>query len=44
MDSAQQAVLTEEGLQALLDALCRRGNRVVGPTLRHAAIVYRSSV
>jgi ferredoxin len=29
-----------EGLQALLDALRRRGYRVVGPTLRDQAIVY----
>jgi ferredoxin len=40
MDSAQQAVITAEGLQALLDALRRRGYRVVGPTLRDQAIVY----
>lgn len=40
MDSAEQAVLTVEGLQALIDVLKRRGYRVVGPTLRDEAIVY----
>ena len=40
MDTAQQAIITAEGLQALLDALQRRGYRVVGPTVRDQAIVY----
>ena len=40
MHTAQRAVVTTEGLQALLDALRRRGYRVVGPTLRDQAIVY----
>lgn len=40
MDSTQRAVITVEGLQALLDALRRRGYRLVGPTLRDQAIVY----
>jgi sulfhydrogenase subunit beta (sulfur reductase) len=35
-----KATLTRDGLQALLDALRRRGYRVVGPTLRDHAIVY----
>ena len=39
MDTAQLAVTTE-GLQALLDALRRRGYRVVGPIVRDQAIVY----
>jgi ferredoxin len=33
-------VITTEGLQALLDALRRRGYRVVGPAVRDQAIVY----
>jgi formate hydrogenlyase subunit 6/NADH:ubiquinone oxidoreductase subunit I len=40
MDTAQQAVLTIDGLQILLDALRQRGYRVVGPTVRDQAIVY----
>jgi ferredoxin len=40
MDNAQQAVISTQGLQALVAALRRRGYRVVGPTLRDAAIVY----
>jgi ferredoxin len=40
MDTAQQATITAEGLQALLDLLRRRGYRIVGPTLRDQAIVY----
>jgi sulfhydrogenase subunit beta (sulfur reductase) len=40
MDGAHRVVLTTEGLQALLDALGRRGYRVIGPTVRDAAIVY----
>ncbi|PWB83393.1 MAG: sulfite reductase subunit A, partial [Methylocystaceae bacterium] len=39
MDTAR-AVITTDGLQALLDALRRRGYRVVGPTLRDEAVVY----
>jgi sulfhydrogenase subunit beta (sulfur reductase) len=39
MDNVRR-VLTIDGLQALLDTLSRRGCRVVGPTLRDAAIVY----
>jgi sulfhydrogenase subunit beta (sulfur reductase) len=37
---AQEAVITTEGLQALIDALRRRSYRVVGPTVRDQAIVY----
>jgi ferredoxin len=40
MEPDQQAIITEEGLQALVDTLRRRGYRVVGPTLRDRAIVY----
>jgi ferredoxin len=40
MDKAQRATATTEALQALLGALLRRGYRVIGPTLRDAAIVY----
>jgi sulfhydrogenase subunit beta (sulfur reductase) len=40
MDTVQRVVATIDGLQALLDALGRRGYRVIGPTLRDAAIVY----
>jgi hypothetical protein len=40
MDTAQQATITAEELQALRDALRRRGYRIVGPTLRDQAIVY----
>ena len=40
MQAAEQSVITTEGLQALLDALHRRGYRVVGPTLRDQANVY----
>ena len=40
MDTAQRAILTVEGLQALLDSLRGRGYRVVGPTLKDKAIVY----
>jgi hypothetical protein len=35
-----KAVLTRDGLQALIEALARRGYRVVGPTLRDQAIVF----
>jgi ferredoxin len=40
MAGAQQAVVTTQGLQALLDVLKQRGFRVIGPTVRDAAIVY----
>ncbi len=40
MDNVQRVVTTTEGLQVLLDTLSRRGYRVIGPTLRDAAIVY----
>jgi ferredoxin len=40
MDNAQRMIVTTEGLQALLDALRRGGYRVIGPTVRDAAIVY----
>ncbi|MDE3075724.1 MAG: sulfite reductase subunit A, partial [Chloroflexota bacterium] len=40
MREARPAVLTSEGLQALIDALRRRGYRVLGPTIRDQAIVY----
>ncbi|HXY59858.1 MAG TPA: 4Fe-4S dicluster domain-containing protein [Methylocystis sp.] len=40
MDIGEEAVLTREGLQALLDALRRRGRRVIGPKLEDQAIVY----
>ncbi len=39
VSATQQAIITTDGLQALLDAL-RRTYRVVGPTLRDQAIVY----
>jgi sulfhydrogenase subunit beta (sulfur reductase) len=40
MPSVQQAVLSRDALQALLDHLKERGYRVLGPTLRDQAIVY----
>ena len=40
MSIGEQAVLTREGLQALIDALRRRGRRVIGPKLEDQAIVY----
>ncbi len=40
MADVKPAVLTTDGLQALLEALARRGYRVVGPTVRDQAIVY----
>lgn len=40
MQIARQAVITTEGLQALLDTLRGRGYRVVGPTLRDQATIY----
>jgi sulfhydrogenase subunit beta (sulfur reductase) len=36
----EPAILTVDGLQALMDALARRGYRVLGPTLGDGAIVY----
>jgi formate hydrogenlyase subunit 6/NADH:ubiquinone oxidoreductase subunit I len=38
--TGQAAVIDIAGLQRLMDALARRGFRVVGPTLRDQAIVY----
>jgi ferredoxin len=35
-----QAVLSEQGLQALFEALRSRGYRLIGPTVRDRAIVY----
>ena len=40
MTSVKHSVLTIDGLEALLDALGRRGFRVLGPTVRDQAIVY----
>jgi ferredoxin len=40
MDTAQPTALTTEQLEALLDALRRRGYRLVGPTVRDQAIIY----
>ena len=40
MSNPQPAVVTTEGLQALIEALGRRGYRVVGPTVRDQAIIY----
>ena len=40
MDTAEQAVLTIDGLQALIEVLKGRGYRVVGPCVRDQAIVY----
>jgi ferredoxin len=37
---AQRAVITTDGLQALIDTLRGRSYRVVGPTVRDRAIVY----
>lgn len=39
MDTAR-VVITTDGLQALFDALRRRGYRILGPTVRDQAIVY----
>jgi sulfhydrogenase subunit beta (sulfur reductase) len=39
-DAHSQFVLERDNFQQLLDALVRRGYRVVGPTLRDGAIVY----
>src|ERR1019366_1866851 len=40
MESAELSVIAIEGLEAMLEALKRRGYRVVGPTVRDGAIVY----
>ncbi|HEV2334014.1 MAG TPA: 4Fe-4S dicluster domain-containing protein [Stellaceae bacterium] len=40
MTAARHSVLTRDGVQALLDALHRRGCRVLGPTVCDRAIVY----
>jgi formate hydrogenlyase subunit 6/NADH:ubiquinone oxidoreductase subunit I len=40
MTDVQRVTTATEGLQALFDALRRRGYRVVGPTLRDGAILY----
>jgi sulfhydrogenase subunit beta (sulfur reductase) len=40
MPSAQQAVLSRDALQTLLDHLKEQGYRVLGPTVRDQAIVY----
>jgi ferredoxin len=40
MTASQPSVLTTDGVSALLDALHRRGYRVVGPTVRDQTIVY----
>ena len=40
MKAVPQSVLTTDGVAALLEALRRRGYRVIGPTVRDRAIVY----
>ncbi len=40
MPAAGPMILTIDGFQALLDALARRGYRVIGPRIRDQAIVY----
>jgi sulfhydrogenase subunit beta (sulfur reductase) len=40
MKSIPRSILTGDGLAALLEALRRRGYRVIGPTVRDRAIVY----
>jgi sulfhydrogenase subunit beta (sulfur reductase) len=40
MADVQRVTTSTDGLQALFDALRRRGYRVVGPTLRDGAILY----
>lgn len=40
MRPTEHYVMTIEGLQALIDALQRRGRRVIGPTLRDKVIAY----
>ncbi len=40
MNAATHSVLTSDGIGALLDALRRRGYRVLGPAVRDQAIVY----
>ena len=38
--TGERAILSRDGLQALIETLARRGYRVVGPTLRDQAIVF----
>jgi sulfhydrogenase subunit beta (sulfur reductase) len=40
MHAVPHSVLTSDGVQALLEALRRRGFRVLGPTVRDRAIIY----
>lgn len=40
MNTTQPALMTTDGLQALIEALLRRGYRVLGPTIRDQAIIY----
>ena len=40
MKTVPRSVLTTDGVAALLEALRRRGYRVIGPTVRDRAIVY----
>lgn len=40
MNTAQPAVLTKIGFQALIDTLRKRGYHILGPTVRDGAIVY----
>lgn len=40
MRSTEYHLMALEGLQSLIDALGRRGHRVIGPTLRDNAIIY----
>jgi sulfhydrogenase subunit beta (sulfur reductase) len=40
MQTADKSTIAADGLQALLDALGKRGYRVVGPTMRDQAIIY----
>ena len=40
MNASLPTICTEAGLEALLDALRRRGYRILGPTIRDRAIVY----
>ncbi len=40
MNAVPHSVLTSDGVAALLDALRRRGFRILGPTVRDRAIVY----
>ena len=40
MTAGQLSVLTTDGVAALLEALCGKGYRVIGPTVRDQAIIY----